>query len=436
MDVVILNTNFEVVHIIDDYKSFIWTERYSDCGDFELYVPITEVNIERLREDYYVTIQESDYVMIIEDIEISKDDNGDRLLCVTGRSLESILARRIVWSQTTFKDVEIYEIIKSLINDAIIEPTSYERKIDNFIVRPLYTIDRIPQPPEIGPGGILIPKPDILTEIPDDYNLYDHIRYNKLGEIQFTGDNLYDVIKSICDANDLGFRIILNEYNEFEFFLCYGIDRSYGTDDNPQTSNSYVVFSPSFDNLLSSSYLKSVRNLKNVALVAGEGEGTSRKTATVISSTSVVYRYIEDSNGESIYDSNGDIINATGGAGGINRRELYVDARDISSKTGGGIIYFADAVTNDDYDGKLKQRGNDKLTEYATIESFDGEVDYSLLYKYGSIEDIKNGNAHYSMGDIVQLENEYGIKSRSRVVEVIRSDGESGYNLYPTFKKI
>jgi len=37
-NVLVLNESFELVAIIDYYKSLIWTERYREAGDFELYL--------------------------------------------------------------------------------------------------------------------------------------------------------------------------------------------------------------------------------------------------------------------------------------------------------------------------------------------------------------------------------------------------------------
>ena len=45
-------------------------------------------------------------------------------------------------------------------------------------------------------------------------------------------------------------------------------------------------------------------------------------------------------------------------------------------------------------------------------------------------------NDAYFMGDIIQIANEYGLKSRSRITEVMRGKDTSGYSLIPTLSKI
>ena len=42
----------------------------------------------------------------------------------------------------------------------------------------------------------------------------------------------------------------------------------------------------------------------------------------------------------------------------------------------------------------------------------------------------------YFMGDIIQIVNEYGIESQSRLVEVVTSLDESGYKTYPTLANV
>ena len=39
----------------------------------------------------------------------------------------------------------------------------------------------------------------------------------------------------------------------------------------------------------------------------------------------------------------------------------------------------------------------------------------------------------YNLGDIVQIENEYGIQATARILEIIDCEDESGYSTVPTF---
>ncbi len=113
--------------------------------------------------------------------------------------------------------------------------------------------------------------------------------------------------KDFVRKNNIGFKIVLTDENKFAFSLYAGVDRSY-----EQTENPYVVFSPNFENIINSNYYSSRASFRNVTLVAGEGEGAARRTAIV------------------------------GSASGLGRRELFTDARDISSDTEDGTLSDAE----------------------------------------------------------------------------------------------
>ena len=100
---------------------------------------------------------------------------------------------------------------------------------------------------------------------------------------------------------------------------------------------------------------------------------------------------------------------------GLLRRELYIDARDIQS----------DKVS--DYNAALKQRGLEQLAENTRTIAFDGEVETTKMFVYGS---------SFFMGDIIQMVNEYGIAGPARIIEFIHSESASGVQKYPTFEAI
>lgn len=545
MEAIMLNTSFETVKIIDTFESFIWTDRYSAYGDFELYLTPTADNLTysdpstgeaKSIEDCYLITDDSDHVMIIENIQINSDVENGAQLCVSGRSLESILDRRIIWAQTVIRG-NLQDAIKKLLDENVISPSNSSRKISNFIFE---------------------------ASTDEDIASLTLTNLNSSGEVQFTGDNLYDVITSLCNIFGIGFKITLSSDNKLVFKLYAGDDRSYN-----QTKNPYVVFSPTFDNLLNSSYLKSKSNLKTITLIAGEGEGAERKTATCIldaidvsgynifnidavtgasgwdakdvsqspdlnsitnevmhlkfglygigqlfpikwhgatipirqggnyyvscdvlvedgaintkivcsfvNMTTVEYlpltysadiakgtwtRYIFSAisvpdrwvgndvylilqavgsstettdipiyakNVMVTYNNDTDIYEEYGGGGvGLYRRELYTDARDLSSEVrdeNGNST----TLTDEEYKDQLVARGKEKLAECVEIQGFEGEAETNTTFTYGT---------DYIIGDIVQIMNEYGIESRSRITEVMRSESSSGFEIYPTFTSI
>lgn len=354
MSALIMDKNFKSLVVIDDYESFIWTDRYNGYGDFELYAPVSAAFFEFTKDGYYIWSDTSEHLMIIEKNNIESDAEEGSHVTVTGKSLESIINRRIVWSQTTISG-NLQNGIKKLLNENVIAPSDEKRKIPNFVFK----------------------------ESTDE-------RITKLTvDAQYTGDNLYDVIKSLCETNELGFKIVLNSNLQFEFSLYSGTDRSYN-----QKTLPYVIFSPNFENLVNSNYFESSAELKNVALVGGEGEGSERKFKSLYG------------NGAENYPS------------GLDRRELFVDARDLSTKTDDGTL------SDEEYNAQLEQRGYDKLGENTSLTGFEGDIENTDLFSYGK---------DFFVGDVVQIQNEYKIKATTRVVEIVISDSASGYTIVPTF---
>lgn len=351
MELFVLNADFESIAVIDTYESMIWTDRYNAYGDFEIYFAMDESLLEYIKEDYYLWLKDSEHSMIIEDIKIDADTEEGNRLIVTGRSLESILERRIIWGQRIFSG-NLQNAIQTMLNENIISPSVADRKIANFI---------------------FVPSTDSkITSLTIDN--------------QYTGDDLYTVIKGLCEENNIGFKIVLTDDNQFAFSLYAGADRSYD-----QTENPYVVFSSNFENIINSNYFSSKAGYRNVTLVAGEGEGASRKTTVV------------------------------GSASGLDRRELFTDARDISSDTEDGTLSDAE------YIAQLRTKGLKNLADHMITTAFEGEVEVTRLFKYG--ED-------FFIGDIVQIANEYGNENSAYISELIISNSDEGLSIYPTFKTI
>ena len=204
---------------------------------------------------------------------------------------------------------------------------------------------------------------------------------NTTMEAQYTGKNLLETISNICETYSLGFKITLNSNNQFVFQLYQGVDRTYDQNVNP-----WVIFSDQYDNLLSSEYEENYRTLSTAALVAGEGEGLDRKTVWV-----------------------------SDGSTGIDRREVYVDQRNVRSNDGD--------ISASEYTKLLQEAGKEALTKYTT--AFTGTVYFdNVVYK----QDI-------NLGDLCVIENsKWGIYLNSRLVEVIESVSETGeYSIVPTF---
>lgn len=378
----LLDSQLNEKHIIDTYSSAIWVQRYNDIGDCELVINATVENFKKLEECKYISRNDEDMVCEIKKVEIKTDvENGNQLI-VTGIDIKNILDQRIVVQQTNFNGL-VEDYIRALINDAIINPVDLNRKINNF-------------------------------------TLAEKKGYTEKINEQVTYDNVGMKIRELCKHYKWGYKVFIQN-KKFVFSLYKGEDKS-----------DYITFSPSYDNIATTDYIKDTTNEKNVALVAGEGEGVAR-TTTII------------------------------GAGiGIDRRELYIDARDISSSINyhellssypGGVekviddvIYYQTNGTNiailtknearevskvqlcsNIYVENLRSVGYEKMTEYSTVTSFSGEIIPGINYKY---------KEDYNLGDVVNILNEYGTSIDVRIIEILESQDENGYKNEPVFENV
>ena len=372
MEAIVLNADLEAVGIVDVYKSFIWTDRYNECGDFEISSTFKHGIPDYIQKEYYLVNPDSEHVMIVESISINTDTEEGPTFLFKGESLESLLKRRIVWTKTVFEAKDgvkpnLQNGIKKLITDSVINPAMAVRKIDNFIFEESND-----------------PK---ITEL--------------TFEAQYLGEELYDIISKLCKENDIGFKITLNDNQQFVFKLYAGVDRSYGTDEKPQTMNPYVIFSPRFDNILNTNYLDSNESFKNVTLVGGETE--------------------RNANGEDI-SRDTYVVALDGFYAGLTRREIFTDANNVNRNIGSD-----DALSEDQYQAHLRRAGIDTLIEHTVVTAFEGEVAPTSMYEY---------KKDYFIGDIVQIEDEYGHEGRAYISEYIMSCDEQGVSAYPTYVTI
>lgn len=358
----VYDLNFNLLGVIDDFVSLIWSPAYYDIGDFELYVGANSKVVDLLKENRLlvrnkdVTVDTSGNVtyknvMIIKSLSITTDvENGDYLV-VSGKELKYLLHQRIIWKQTNLTGTA-ENAIRKLVNDNAVSPTDTKRKIPNL---------------SLGAAK----------------GLSDSI--NK----QVTGTQLDEALTEICMLYDYGWNVY-GYNNGYVFEVYQGQDRSYD-----QTVNPFVVFSNKFDNLYNTEYQLETELYANTALIAGEGEGTARKTTTINNS-----------------------------ATGLNRYEIYVDARDLSQNKDSSDP--TEVISDTDYIKLLQERGKENLADFTITEGFSGNV------LSGSGNNYVYGIDFY-LGDKVTVINNYGITKTVKVLSAIESEDETGTAFIPQF---
>jgi hypothetical protein len=233
-------SKFQKTAVMDSAHSVIWVTRYNAAGEFELYIPASNAMYKLFydyQHDVLITRDDSDAVMIVDDILLTTDEENGDYLTITGQDGGGILGRRIIPKQTNFTGTA-ENCIRDLIDQNVINPTLAARKINSF-------------------------------------QLAAAQGYTETIEKQVTGKNLLDTISEICASYDYGFRVTFDGTN-FVFSLYRGIDRSSG-----QTTNPPVIFSPEYENIGNTSFTFGKSAFKTAVYVAGEGEGSNRKILNV-----------------------------------------------------------------------------------------------------------------------------------------------------------
>ncbi|MDL2318549.1 siphovirus ReqiPepy6 Gp37-like family protein [Eubacteriales bacterium OttesenSCG-928-A19] len=197
---------------------------------------------------------------------------------------------------------------------------------------------------------------------------------------QATYKNLSSYLTKLAKSSGLGYRLRPDFRQKKLIFEVYkGVDRTLS-----QGINSRVIFSESYRNINNALYKYNDQLYRTRAVVGGEGEGMNRVFVTV------------------------------GGGKGLGLREIFVDARDLSSE----------GLTTEQYKEKLRQRGLEKLAEHIINESMECEAEADINFRY--LE-------HYDLGDIVSVDKrKWDIKMNQRLTELQEVYQYGGMFVVPT----
>ena len=423
-DIYVLDKNLELIGIADGYKSCIWANRYNDLGDCEVYIQATTENLQMFAIGNYLMRMDDEMICVIKQIELDTSTEEGNFIIVTGSDAKCILQQRIIWGLSICK-AEVESYIRQIVTDAFINPTDPDRIMYKPNGDPLLYLGE-------------------LSGFTESAN--EQVSYANVGE----------KIQEYCKQFGWGYRIILRETSLY-FELYKGTDRS-----------DWVVFSPDYENLDTTQYVEDASNLGNVALIAGSGEGADRATEVLGSAKSTgryeVYIDARDLNRKIKYS---DLVTAYPGGSIVSvsnkyyynvpelRVQIYTDSQrsELITKyptghiefindieyfvvynVGIAEVYSASPSDNDDsvlldivYDTYLLSRGVDKLSGYGLKITFDGTIEPNVTFMY---------KKDYFLGDIVTVENEYGVSLEARIVEIVEVNDDNGYSVEPKFEYI
>lgn len=214
--------------------------------------------------------------------------------------------------------------------------------------------------------------------------------YTERTDMEITWGSVLEAEQKLAEVSGLGFKVLFDPETGVETFTVYkGVDRS------SDLAEGYVgYFGTDVGNIENVSITSGTTDYKNVAVVAGAGEGADR-TVRIVS---------------------------LGSVSGENRRELYVDARDlqreyqVATPTGqydekGNPIYSYETKTYTDaeYNAMLDARGLEKLAEYLQTFSITCDIAQNNI-AYG---------VDYNLGDRIPIKlPEYGIYAAARISSI------------------
>ncbi len=343
----VYNENFERLGYIGKFSYLLWRKKYGLGSEAELHVDVTPENIEQLKKGNIIFRQDDNEAMYIYYRKFD-DSNGVDQLVIKCFSLTRWTDRRVLWKQYDYNHTPEV-IMRQLIEDTMINTFDRARKIPNLELGQLKNIGQAIQR-------------------------------------QFSYKQVYEICENLCMTYDIGMRCLFDGRTlKYDFYE--GTDRTINQSLNPR-----IILSKNRSNLLKRTYEDADNDFKNTVLIAGAGEGTERKTATIGTSNS-----------------------------GLNRRELFIDAREISDTRdvdGEQVL-----IPDDEYMNLLIAKGEEKKAEYTEFIGFDCELDVTK-------ENTKY-NEDFFLGDLVTIkDDDLGILMNSRVMqadEVFQADGKSIY---------
>lgn len=334
------NAQHERIGILEHEESVQWLEQYQGTGEVKIVARATQANIEKLVEGNRVTNTDSDTIALIVHKDIVSSVDGKS---ITARALPTI----------------------ALLEERVLMGTEQIANAEAGIYS-LYTRNRRGLP--------------IETRTP--------VGYPDTAPMEVSWGSALAAVQSIATISKLGFKVVYSPESALETLVVYK-----GTDRTIEGSEAYAgYFGTDVENIRNVTVSSGMNSFKNVAIVAGAGEGAARVVRIV----------------------------SLGNPTAENRRELFVDARDlqkeyqVATSTGdvdanGNPVYSYETrlYTEAEYNAILDARGREKLAEHLRDFSITCDVDQHSI-QYG---------VDYGLGDRMPLRlHEYGINAKATII--------------------
>ena len=375
MQLYILDTNYDIVGLIDEYESVLWQKKFNDSGECEIYAPLTDDLVSLLQRGFYILRYDDDMFCKINDIQFDNNvEQGDYIIC-TAQDICKVMFGRIISRQIVFTG-KVTDYVELLLNENIINAEE-SRKIPNFII---------------------------------DKSNFDEITDSV--EDTAYGEDVLQVIVRACKYANLGFRVSYNVVDRVFVFRLYKGKNKASID-----GEEYVEFSSRFQNMISSKYRVTDANYKNVACVNYASENSEIKT---------LYVYIGDEpTGEERREV---FVDGTGLSRAITYEELVAMFPNIvkneqkntyDAGVGGIAVATFEVESSETITLYPEEVSHEELVELFS------KVTYTILK--GAFAEIKKKKVQVADFDLVNMPDTYLV---SRVVTE-----EELYEIFPTAEK-
>ena len=319
----LLSGSFEILGLVEDYKSFVWKERYTAFGDFEMVLDPSSKSLSFLSIGNELVHDESTRIMRIETRINRTSLEGEDEVVISGRSWESHLLERCLapmrYGNAYYQSGgERTTLIGTIVARAFSTSTTQ-------FYSPVNPADGLAT--FAASGGPYVPGEGPIS-------------------IQLEPGPIYDIVVDLCAPFDMGFAVkkVVQPPTQHKYYFTtyFGADRT-----GVQSTNDRVSFGTDMGNLNSLEELTSQVDYYNVAYVFwGENFDMEIVLPAGVTATPV----------------------------GLSRRALFVNARDIR---------VDDEVTLTQAKAAARQRGLSELAKRKEQRLVDGEVVNNGFFKYG-----------------------------------------------------
>ena len=339
---------------VSNYDSIMWIERYKEAGEFTLTAKLSSGIIGLLPLGSILSHAKTYEACIVENIEISESAATDPIVTITGRSLLSYLEYRIVGL--------------ALVNPATVPYTQYTLAATNV-------------PNQIS---------TLINQHIPELNAYLTCTIEAAGSATTSRiiqrQDVYKAVLDLLGLEDLGIRVVRR--NSDGAFNSTSLTKTlYHVHSGDDLSNS-VIFSWDYGELESASYLFSIKNYKNTALIQS--------------------KYVETI----VYDSP---ISPEP----YDKRVMLVNASDIDES----LTVTPSGATLAAIIAAMNARGIEALANQRILDISNVDISKTTSYTY---------RTDYDIGDIVSISGNYGIIEKRRVIEFVEIEDENGETGYPT----